>query len=103
MKFLCLAIMFLAFTSCGSDKKYEAHQDPAPTKPEPSQAWLDIKPVVAAQCGKCHDGVKQKPAFDSAAAFKGSNALKRIEGGTMPPGGKIDPEAKAKLVAYLKA
>ncbi len=100
MKLIALLVMFFAFTSCGSSKKDNAPETP---KPAPSQAWLDIKPLVQAQCGKCHDGIKQKPAFDSAAAFKGSGALKRLEAGTMPPGGNIDPEAKAKLVAYLKS
>ncbi len=98
MKLLGLVWMFWTFTSCGSSKKDDAPETP---KPAPTQAWLDIKPVVQAQCGKCHDGVKQK-AFDSAAAFKGSKALLKIEAGAMPPSGQIDADAKAKLIAYLK-
>lgn len=65
------------------------------------QGFAEIKTVIDANCGKCHDGTNQKP-FNTEARFRSSKALARIENGTMPPSGNLNADAKSKLVAYLK-
>ena len=103
------AIMIIMIaSSCGgrndggyADGGDEQGPPPDDTDGGGSDDWGAIKTVIDGACGKCHNGTNQK-AFDSEQRFRSSKALARLEAGTMPPGGKIDPTAKAKLIGYLK-
>lgn len=102
---LCGALAWIA-TSCGEPKDPDVEYQPAPqgppAPPAPDDGFAAVKPLVDANCGKCHDGVKQTPKFDTAAAFKGSKAKARLMAATMPPApATISASDKAKLLAYL--
>lgn len=96
-----VVVLVLVATSCGGrNGDGYGEQEPEPQAPQ-GDDWNAIKKVVDAACGKCHDGTNQK-AFDSDTRLRSSKALTRLENGTMPPGGKIDPTNKSRLIAYLK-
>jgi hypothetical protein len=104
---LCLAAAIIFLSSCG----YESNDaDPLPPPaprpgpgpgPQGDPAWDELKPLVVANCGGCHNGTTHPLKFDSGAAFKRSKAKARISNGTMPPSGALAPDVKAKMLAYL--
>jgi hypothetical protein len=95
---LCAAVFF---SSCSSSDDY----GDSPSQPPPvatDAKFAAVQPTIARACGRCHDGVKQKPKFDTPAKFKTAKVLQMIESGAMPPGGKIEGDDKDALVAYLR-
>jgi hypothetical protein len=75
----------------------------APTTPVAVPSWTDVAAIIQANCGKCHNGVKE-PAFTSGAVFKASTAKAELTSGAMPqPPNVISASDKAALLAYLNA
>lgn len=65
-------------------------------------AFAKIQPILAQDCGTCHNG-SEVFAFTSAAQFKASKALDELTtGGMPPPPNKISDSDKAALLDYLK-
>lgn len=100
-----LALVFLLAFACGEPRDPEVSYEPKPTQGPPAPAALDfaadIKPLIDANCGKCHNGTKE-PAFDTADKFKASKAKARLGAGTMPPApATISAADKQKLLAFL--
>lgn len=97
-KIVLLLSVLVAF-SCG---KHHSDDDAAGPAPAPSNvAWEQVQPVVQANCGGCHDGVKHKPKLDSADAFKHSASKKMIVSGKMPPKDKLKDADKDLLLSFL--
>jgi hypothetical protein len=96
-------IVVFFMPACGSEKEADPYPEPRPPKPGPAgdAAWDELKPIVAANCGGCHNGSTHPLKFDSGAAFKRSKAKVRISNGSMPPTGALAPDVKAKMLAYL--
>jgi hypothetical protein len=67
------------------------------------RAWDDVKPLVEAKCGGCHNGTVHPLRFDTGAKFKASKAKLRISNGTMPPSGGLSDADKQRLLTYLGA
>ncbi len=89
--------------SCSGDDGYVVDHTEAPTPPPVDAAWAGIAPIVAANCGKCHNGVKHPLDFSAPGVFKASNAKARLTAGTMPPApNTISDGDKARLLAYLQ-
>jgi len=108
MRLPALALVFLSLASCGHPAKDgETAPSPAPapapapgpTPPAPP-SWATVAPIVARDCGGCHNGAKL-PAFTSGAVFKAGKAKAKLLDGTMPPSGVIAAADKAALLAYL--
>lgn len=95
---MCVVIAALGWMcqSCGNlSNDYD--EPPAQSDPE----YDKIAPLVARNCGGCHNGSNQK-AF-TAARFKSSAARARLKNGSMPPApATISQDDKALLLAYLK-
>jgi hypothetical protein len=99
MKLVILILCAWFLTSCG----YDNDSEPAPAPAASDSAWDAIKPVVVANCGKCHNGVKHPLDFSKKAAFINSKSKVRIAAGTMPPAGHtLSSTDKDLLLAYLK-
>lgn len=96
--FSILAVAALSLSGCGGAGNTYG-DDPAP---QPDAAFDAVKPLVAKNCGGCHNGSTHPLKFDSGAKFKASKAKARLTAGTMPPSPKtISDEDKQALLAYL--
>ena|SRR3990167_3268525 len=97
---ICLLVFVVFMTyGCGSaDERTYTNKPPATA----DQAWLDLKPIVQANCGGCHNGTTHPLVFDSGAKFKASKAKAKLVAGLMPPPpAVISADAKAKMLTYL--
>lgn len=101
MKYLVLIGIALAALSCGGHSSdYQDAPAPAPA-PGPAPDWATVAPIIAADCGPCHNGTKE-PALTPSATFKASSALAKLKLGQMPPPPRIiSATDKATLIAYL--
>jgi hypothetical protein len=88
-----VAVLFLTGCSYDNDTDYEYRRG----GPAGNGAAL-----VAAKCGKCHNGSTHPLNFDSPEKFKTELVIKRISEGTMPPGGGLDAASKDGLLKYAK-
>lgn len=100
--FMFIIAMVVITIACGTEK-HPSPPSPAPTStpPQADADWGALQPLVAANCGKCHNGTNHPLKFDSGASFKASKAKLKISNGTMPPVGALAPDVKAKMLAYL--
>lgn len=94
-------LLIVLLTGCGT----ESNSTPPPA-PEPSPSadpvWVEIKPIIDRNCGKCHNGQVHPLKFDTAQRFKGSKAKARITDRTMPPTGTVMSDSdRTKLLKYL--
>ncbi len=100
-----LYVVFLAATglvACGGGEDTVVDHT-APKPPPVDAAFAEIAPVIAANCGKCHNGTVHPLNFADKAVFKASKAKARLTAGTMPPApNTISDGDKAKLLAYLQ-
>lgn len=97
MRFMLFASLAWVVTACGEPRDPDVSYGP-PADPK----FEEVRPVVAANCGKCHNGVKHPLDFSKAGVFKASKAKARLTAGTMPPApATISDADKATLLAYL--
>ena len=89
---LCLGALFLT-VSCGA---YEEDETVVYKKPKPNPLPADVAALVSDHCGACHGPGKGQKGLATPARLKA--AALRIENDTMPPGGGLSPEIKAKLL-----
>jgi len=93
IQFLCTLSLVLLLTSCG----YEDDDTVIKKKPKPQpDPWTELAPLVASKCGSCHGEGKAQKGISSLDRLKG--AAGRIRNESMPPGGGLDAETKAKLL-----
>lgn len=115
-----LAAAALAAASCGSDDDGAAGptssaapattaQAPATTAPAttavaPGDASAGKQVFVAASCAGCHKGLGTKPGYGPKLAGKGLTEAEIrttvIEGGSLMPGGLVEGQDLADVVAY---
>ncbi len=72
-------------------------------EPEPelqSEAFINIKDTIRANCSRCHNGSIQK-AFDSERRWRSSDAQNRIRNEQMPPDKRMEPNDKKTLLDYF--
>ena len=123
-----LAVAALAAAGCGSDDDSAAEAPttteapattaPATTAPEttptapaapakPGNAATGKQVFVAASCAGCHKGLGTKPGYGPKLAGKGlAEATIRttvIEGGSLMPGGLVEGQELADVVAYVSS
>ncbi len=99
---VCLFFLSLG-VGCGGTSYDDEPPPPAGPAPADDPAFTALRASVDETCGPCHNGKVHPVVFDSAAKFKTAKVRSLIEGGQMPPGGKIDATVKARLLAYLKS
>jgi hypothetical protein len=97
VSFICIAMT----QACGGPG-VQTDAPPAQQAPPPvDDGWTKTAPLVAQDCGGCHNGSYQ-PALAPGAVFKASGAKARLAAGTMPPAGSAMPAAdKSAMLAYL--
>lgn len=114
----------LAAAGCGGDSDDDAQAPatsappattapattaPATTAPEapvgPGDVSAGKRVFVSASCAGCHKGIGTKPGYGPKLAGKGlSEAVIRttvIEGGSLMPGGLVEGQDLADVVAYV--
>jgi hypothetical protein len=98
--------------SCGAPDYGEAPpQQPAPNPPPPVTKPTDpkpsgfdaVKPLIAKECGTCHNGRVHPLKLDSEAQFRGSRAKARIQNNSMPPGRALAPADKKAMLDFLNS
>ncbi len=105
-------LLTLILASCGGGSAGDGYDSPAPAPApqapvgKPSGPIVDnftavVKPVVEKNCGKCHKSGGQKPVFTSGDVLRNSNAARRIQAGTMPPGGGMSGSDKKIILDYI--
>lgn len=94
---MIFCLLFLVMPACSYDDGNETviRKKPRPA-PAPADPWVQLAPLVESSCGGCHGEGKPQLGIDSLDRLR--NAKPRIENDTMPPGGGLDPEVKAKLL-----
>ena len=118
-----LAVAALAAAGCGSDDDSAAEsptttEAPATTAPattatapaapeKPGDVTTGKQVFVAASCAGCHKGLGTKPGYGPKLAGKGlAEATIRttvIEGGSLMPGGLVEGQDLADVVAYVSS
>lgn len=99
LKLILCALLLVLPAACGDGGG--GYDDAPPQDDDP--AWLEIKPVVDANCGGCHNGSTHPLRLDSKQAFRSAKVRTRITNGSMPPAPRKLAEAdKAALLAYLE-
>ncbi len=97
--FIILAAVAVVRCSDGGEDTVVDHTPPPPV----DTAFAEVQPVIAANCGKCHNGTVHPLDFSKPGVFKASKAKVRLTAGTMPPAPNTISDAdKAKLLAYLQ-
>lgn len=101
--FVC-AVSLSLLLSCGSSSGNDPYTPAPPPPPPPADtSWTEVAGILAANCGKCHNGTVE-PAFSTGAIFKASLAKNKLIARTMPPPPATIADAdKAKLLSYLNA
>lgn len=101
MRYVCIAVL-VTLASCGQKNEVVVPTPaPGPVPPPVVVTFDQVAPVIAANCGPCHNG-DEEPAFTSAAVFKASSAKGRIKAGTMPPPPRtLSAGDKATLLSFL--
>lgn len=96
MRVMLFASIVWILNACGEAR------DPDVEYAKPDPAFEQVRPIVAANCGKCHNGATHPLDFSKPGVFKASKAKARLTGGTMPPvPNTISDADKSALLAYL--
>lgn len=92
-----VALVLLLVSGCGSDPYRQGSEAPPPQGP---QSPLDQ--LVAAECGRCHNGKAQPRLIRTEAELKAADAAgakRRIETAAMPPDRRLAADVKARLLS----
>ena len=93
LKLMCI-LAPVAACGYGADDETVIRKKP---KPSPGAiTWEDVAPLVETSCGGCHGEGKPQAAIDSRDRLVASQP--RIANDSMPPGGGLDGDVKAKLL-----
>ena len=92
LQILCYLVL-LGTLACSDDSETVIRKKPKP--PAQAVTWAEAEPLVEEHCGNCHGGGAQK-AIDSQDRLQASKG--RIADGSMPPGGGLPDDVKAKLL-----
>ena len=99
MRFLLFFVISLSLSACGANETVEYRKKPNPDpkpQPEPSAEYKEVAALVQTHCGKCHGPGKAQKAINSAARIKGASG--RVANDSMPPGGNLPADVKAKIL-----
>lgn len=94
LKLVAVIVCAWVLVACGGEDKKTAEVAPCPQ----DKSWAVVKPIVDAECGRCHDGAQQTKL--TKANF-GDLAKAKIASGAMPKDRALDPAEKAALLAYF--
>jgi hypothetical protein len=98
--FLACAIAWFC-VACGSGGDGGGGgEEPAP-QPSGDPEFDALKPILAEDCGGCHNGSVHPLKFDTPAKLKNSKAKLRVANDTMPPGGGLRTDHKTAILGYL--
>lgn len=96
MRALIVCFICFGLFACGYGESEETRyvrkkrENPKPDK------WAELSTLVDAACGSCHGDGKAQAPINSLERLQESKP--RIENDSMPPGGGLDPEVKAKFL-----